>query len=145
MARRDGLRRRQRGFTLLEVLIALLIAGLALGAVFQAAAGGLRNGAVATRHADAVSRARSHLDGAFAHLTIGEQEGDDGGGFRWRTLIRPVGTTGRQDAGGQIANTDTLVVTLYAITVWISWSDGARGRSVRLDGARLVTSGPSSS
>jgi prepilin-type N-terminal cleavage/methylation domain-containing protein len=132
------------GFTLLEVLVALMIATLGLGAMFQAAAGGLRNGAAASRYTDALSRARSHLDSAGVHLMSGDQQGDDGDGFRWRVLTRAVGSTGRQDSAGRAVDADTLVVTLYAITVWISWSDGTRGRLVRLDSARLATSGPPS-
>jgi general secretion pathway protein I len=140
---RPARRRGQGGFTLLEVMIALLIAGLALGAVFRAAAEGSRATSVAARYQEAISRARSHLDGTSAYLVAGEQEGDDGAGFHWRTAVRPADSTGKRDASGKpIASEDTLVVTLYAVTVWITWREGATARSVRLDSARLATATP---
>ncbi len=133
----------QRGFGLLEVLIALVIAGIAFATVFRAAAESIRATAVAARYQDAISRARSHLDGISASLVAGEQEGDDGGGFRWRVRAGVVDSTGKHDAGGGPAhNTDMLVVTLYAATVWITWREGGQDRVVQLDSARLLTSAP---
>ncbi len=131
------------GFSLLEVLIAVVIAGIALATVFQAAAETMRSTAIATHYQQAVLRARSHLDGIAANLMPGDQEGDDGGGFRWHTLVRATDSTGKQDAGGKpLMNVDTLVVTLYDLTVWIGWRDGHQERQVRLDSQRLLTSAP---
>ena len=138
-AREDG----QRGFSLLEVLVALVIAGIAFSVLVRVAAEGARSAAVASRYQDAVSRARSHLDRISADLSPGEQEGDDGGGYRWRVWTRASGSTGKQDlAGQQVPGNDAVVVTLYATTVWITWRDGATDRAVRLDSARLLTSSP---
>jgi hypothetical protein len=125
------------------VLIALVIAGLALGTVFRAAGENIHASSAAARYQEAVSRARSHLDGTSANLVFGEQDGDDGGGFHWHTLVRAVDSTGKQDSAGRpVAATDSLVLTLCAVTVWITWHDGARDRSVQLDSARLLTSAP---
>lgn len=133
----------QRGFTLLEVMIALLIAGLALAAVFRAAAESSHATSSAARYEEAISRARSHMDGTAVQLVAGEQEGDDGAGFHWHTLVRPADSTGKRDASGKpVASEDTLVVTLYAVTVWITWHEGARQQAVRLDSARLQTITP---
>lgn len=133
----------QRGFSLLEVLIALLIAGLALASAFQAAGAGMRATTTAQRYQEAVSRARSHLDGLSVNLVAGVQEGDDGGGFHWRMAVRPIDATGKRDATGHpVGDKETLVVTLYAASVWITWKEGSQTRSVRLDSARLLTSAP---
>jgi len=133
----------QRGFSLLEVLIGLLIAGLGLASAFGAASESLHATTTAERYREAVSRARSHLDALGVNLAPGEQEGDDGGGFRWGTSVRPLDSTGKRDAAGRpLLNTDTLVVTLCATSVWISWKEGRQARSVRLDSARLLTSAP---
>jgi general secretion pathway protein I len=133
-----------RGFTLLEVMIALVIAGLALGAVFRAAGESGRATLAAARYEEAISRARSHLDGVTANLVPGEQDGDDGGGYHWRVAVRVADSTGKRDSGGRlITNADALVVTLYAVTVWITWHEAATSRSVRLDSERLLTIAPS--
>jgi general secretion pathway protein I len=125
------------------VVIALVIAGIALATVFRAASENIRAAAAAARYQEAVSRARSHIDGTSANLVAGEQEGDDGGGYHWRVVVRPVDSTGKQDSAGRpVPNTDTQVITLYAVTVWIDWREGARERAVRLDTERLQTSAP---
>jgi general secretion pathway protein I len=142
--RRPTVHTSQRGFSLLEVLIALVITGLALGTVFRATTETIRATAAAARYQEAISRARSHLDGISANLVAGEQAGDDGGGFHWRVLVRAADSTGKQDSAGRpVPNTDMLVVTLYATTVWITWQDGENVRTVRLDSKRLLTSAPS--
>ena len=133
----------QSGFSLLEVLIALVIAGMAMGVVFRAGAESVQATAVAARYQDAVSRARSHLDAAGAAPAAGEQSGEEGGGFRWRTQVRAVGSTAKSDAAGRPdTGAGTLTVTLYAVTAWVTWHEGSRNRQVRLDTQRLLTVAP---
>jgi general secretion pathway protein I len=115
---------REHGFTLLEVLVAFVIAALALGVLFQGSAGGLRSTQVAGRYEEAVARARSHLAamGTNSSLIPGKREGDDGDGFHWQVQVRPLATA--RAAGGP--------VELYAVSVAVSWMDGAT------DGSRRV-------
>ncbi|MBE7210282.1 MAG: type II secretion system protein [Gluconacetobacter diazotrophicus] len=112
--RRD---RQQGGFTLLEVVVAFVIAALALGVLFQGALGALRIGHVADRTEQALSRARSHLAtvGHGIALRPTTQEGDDGSGFRWLLAIRPVGTV---PVGGGAAGR----LVLYAVRVEERWT-----------------------
>jgi general secretion pathway protein I len=117
--------RDERGFTLLEVLVAFVIAALALGVLFRGTLGGLRTAQVAGRYEEAVTRAQSHLAALTAGgLTPGDRQGDDGNGFHWRVRVAPVGLAG---AGAS---------ALYAVGVSISWMDGSR-RSVELDSERI--------
>ena len=69
------------GFTLLEVVVALAIAALAIVGLFQAASGGLLAVNTAGRVEEAVQRAQSHLAavGRSAALIQGEFTDDDGG------------------------------------------------------------------
>ncbi len=79
----------ERGFTLLEVLVAFAIATIALAVLYHGAADGLLGSRLAARTDEAVARARSRLT-ALCHgapLPPGEQSGDDGGGYVWRTQI----------------------------------------------------------
>ena len=84
-------RKRQRGFTLIEIIVALAILSISLAALFQAFSGGLRATGVTGRQASAVMLARSLLDrvGQDIPLAAGEQAGVSEDGLRWRIAIAP--------------------------------------------------------
>jgi general secretion pathway protein I len=130
-------RRRERGFTLLEVLVAVAIAGLALIGLFQAGSGGLFAADTAARAEEAVQRAQSHLAavGRDAALVQGEFTDDDGGGYRWRLRVRPVAARQLLAPGGNSAAT----LTLFDVEVAILWSGRQGDRSVVLRTLRLGT------
>src|SRR5260370_8634413 len=83
---------RDNGFTLLEVVVALAIAALALVGLFRAGSGGLFAVDTAARAEEAVQRAQSHLAavGRDAALVEGALTGDDGGGYRWALRASPL-------------------------------------------------------
>ena len=122
------------GFTLLEVVIAVAIAGLALVGLFEAATGGLFAANSAGRVNDAIERAQSHLAafGRSGAVTAGEIEGDDGGGYHWRLLARPLATRQAADLGKPSPAT-----TVFDIEVEISWRASGRNRSVLIETRRL--------
>jgi general secretion pathway protein I len=126
----------QRGFLLLDVLVAFMIGALAIGVLYEAALTGLYSTTVASHYEQALSRARSRIAIA-AHggpPVAGEQRGDDGGGFSWRLLVAPIATTAMPPVSVVTrAGAPSTPITLYAITVWISWRDNGGRRSVRLD------------
>jgi len=127
--------RQDGGFTLLEVVVALAIAGLALVGMFQAGSTGLVAAATAARAEEAVERAQSHLAavGRNAALTAGRFTDDDGGGYRWQLSVQPVES--RQAPGPDSGSTTRA--TLYAVEVEISWRDAGHQRSVVLKTLRL--------
>jgi general secretion pathway protein I len=129
------------GFTLLEVIVALAITGLALVGLFQAGGTGLFAADTAARAEEAVERAQSHLAavGRDAALTAGEFTDDDGGGYRWQLSVRPV-TTHQMPGPDGVSTTRT---TLYAVEVEISWRDAGHKRSVVLKTLRLGTAAAS--
>jgi general secretion pathway protein I len=129
---------RDNGFTLLEVLVALAIAALALIAMFRAGGEGLLAVGTASRYEQAMQRAQSHLAavGRDTALLQGESEGDDGGGFRWRLRVAPV-------ASWQVASAGSATsATLFDVEVAISWPGINGGRSVSLRTRRLATAAP---
>lgn len=132
--------RSERGFTLLEVVIALTIAVIAVSALFRGISTGLGAVRTAGRYEEAVSRAKSHL-AALGHdgpLVEGELNGDDGRGFHWRSSVQPIGTSKPkpQDTQG-FALPQPPPVGLYAVIVGISWTDGGRRREVVLRTERV--------
>ena len=119
----------QRGFTLIEVMVAFIIAALALGVLFQAASSSGTAAHQAGYYEEAVSRAKSHMAmvGREADIAPGEREGDDGSGFRWRVKITP--SAAAQPPQG---STPQNRLMLYNVEVSVSWSDGGRAHSVVL-------------
>jgi general secretion pathway protein I len=118
-----------RGFTLLEVLIAFVIAALALGVMFEAAVDALRASRTAAQYDEAVARARSHLALAThgGALMSGDWNGDDGGGYHWHLHVAPIAPTMSQPAVGS-----PVALALYQVSVTVSWPDGDQTREIRL-------------
>jgi hypothetical protein len=131
---------------LLEVVVALAIAALALIGLFRAGSDGIFATDTAAQMEEAIERAQSHL-AAFGRVGLiapGELAGDDGGGYHWRLratsiAVQPAAAqpvrVGPQQRGGE-------PLALYNIEVTISWRGGRRNQSVTLQTQRLVaTSG----
>ena len=129
--------RREAGFTLLEVLVAFAIAAAALTALTQGALGGLHSVRVSGHVQEATSRARSRLAtlGRGVPLLPGEQEGDDGGGFRWRQRVAPAGDTLLAGPG---AAPGAAWPVLLDVSVAVSWRLDGRAREVVLRTQRLA-------
>jgi general secretion pathway protein I len=120
---------------LLEVIIAFIIAALALAVLYNAGMTGLRSTAAAAHYEQAVARARSHLTLAdhASPLMAGNWSGDDGGGYLWHLRVTPIAsTTVRPITPLTLARSANYPLTLYAITVWITWHDADATRIVQL-------------
>jgi general secretion pathway protein I len=119
-----------RGFTLLEVLIAFVIAALALGVMFKVVVDALSSTAISARYEEAVVRARSHLAMATkgGSLMPGDWSGDDGDGYRWHIHVAPVSESAARRTGGP-----AVPLVLYAVSVSITWTENDHTRQVQLD------------
>ena len=122
----------QHGYSLLEVLVAFVILALAVGTLLSLFATGLRNSAVASDYARALTLAESQL--AFyqgispRHLDSGYAEGKDEG-FTWRSRITPYGEV----------ITPGHPARLYRIDVSVDWGEEGRQRSVKLSTLSIGT------
>ncbi len=125
----------QAGFTLLEVMIAFVIAALAIGALFGGTVSGLDATAVAASYDEAVSLAKSHLAAIGHGTTIAVQEtsGADGQGFTWHLRVREAGSRqlalSDQDRANDLKPSRAV---LYDVIVTESWHTGHRQRQVTL-------------
>ena len=115
------------GFTLIECIIALAIAGMVMAALFDGGLTGLRAVDDAARTLEAVSLARSRL----AALSVGPvpapgvTTGEDGSGYSWRQQIARAG-----------AGINGLV--LIELRVEIAWRRDGRAHAVTLVSRRLA-------
>ncbi|OYV32256.1 MAG: hypothetical protein B7Z80_27500 [Rhodospirillales bacterium 20-64-7] len=87
----------ERGFTLLEVMVALIIAGLACILLYRAGFAGVAEDLAASRYEEALERAQSRLAtlGPLTKLQPEQLSGDDGGGFHWQVRISAGPGAGR--------------------------------------------------
>ncbi len=127
--------RTDRGFTLLEVLIAFVIAALAMGALFSGTVSGLDATAVAAKYDEAISLAKSHMAaiGRGAPIAPQQTSGADGENFTWHLRIKEAASRqlvlSDQDRANDIKPSRAV---LYDIVVTESWKAGGRTRQVTL-------------
>jgi general secretion pathway protein I len=140
--------RRPNGFTLLEVMVALVVAALALGVFYQGALAGLRNARVAGTYEEAISLARSHLAELSQRQSVQpvDAEGADGPLFHYHVKVTRIATEELQRSLLEQANDrPPRQAALYALDVMESWTQDGAPRSVHLLGEAMVALAPSAS
>jgi general secretion pathway protein I len=120
------------GFTLVEVLVALAIVGLALAAVAGVLGNGLTAHETVSGAEEALAVAEEQLTLAGTALRPGTASGTYAGQFAWQTTVAPYA-----DATDKTADVPTSLPPLYRIAVSVAWRDGWRSREVALSTLRL--------
>lgn len=119
------MRRSQAGFSLLEMLVAIAVLGLCLGALYQAVAGASRNVSLGEQYAYASVLAESLLANYQVVPISGLQlNGETEGGYSWEVTTGP--TPGDYPEGMKVG-------ALQDIEVVVSWSDGQKKRQFLLE------------
>jgi general secretion pathway protein I len=136
-------RRRDAGFTLLEVLVAFVIATLAFAVLARAGLDGLQTADLSGRYQEALARARSHLAALGNNLQPSDRQGDEGQGFHWHIRIVRLSSTAIASAADGLADANAGHATLFAVSVAESWG-GSRRRSIELDTERVTGVAPRS-
>jgi general secretion pathway protein I len=124
---------RDQGFTLLEVLVALVVLATTLVAILQLFGGGLRLARAAGDHTDAALLASAKLAELEAGpLTEGATEGTEGP-YRWTRRVTLDPTLLPVDAD----TAHTLQVRLARVNVEVRWGQGRRVELVTLRAWRV--------
>ena len=109
-------RRREAGFTLLEVIIALAILGVTFALAMQLLATGVRSAKAAEDYTHAALLARQKMGEIVVKPSFeGSADGGElGGGFRWVSEVQPL------------PQEEELPALLYRVWVRVAWP-GRRG------------------
>lgn len=120
------------GYTLIEVLVAMMILALSLSVIFRIFGGGLNKIAVASDYSRAVMVAESVLaaTGNTEILRTGESSGSLFEKYRW------VRTVSLYQADGE-PSFDDLPLSVYRVSVVVEWPGTSGNRSLDLSALKL--------
>jgi general secretion pathway protein I len=131
-----------RGFTLIEVVIALAIFAVAIGLCMQIASSALRQTRVAAEQTQAALIAQSLLDmaGVGERLVPGRDSGRLEDGYEWELEVSeyeaPLPAASGPDA------TLMSAVQLYRLDLTLRWPAGRRERRAQFSTLRAMTPDP---
>ena len=114
-----------RGFSLIEMLVAMVILSLSLGVLYQAAMGATRNVRVAAEYSEALMLAESVMSEIALAASPDSEAAGSFGVYDWRARVLPL-----------IFEEDPAQLTgapLAEVVVTVSWGEGERRREVTLN------------
>ncbi len=125
-------RKSQRGFTLLEVVVALAIVGLGVVTLLAIFSQGLRLGARSSANSEAFTYGRQLLDGVLVRRTLsdGREEAPFGDRNRWRLQIQTV----REETQLSLSS----AWELKEVTLQMRYREGLEERQLEMKTLRLV-------
>jgi general secretion pathway protein I len=119
---------KNRGFTLIEVIVALAILGIGLTVIIELFSGGLRLGRTSEEYTKAVNYARVKMEEVLSKQKIeeGNEEGEFDQTFRWQVDVK------RMDILPTEKNPDFKPpVELFEVKVNVLWKSGSKGAKDR--------------
>jgi general secretion pathway protein I len=127
--------KRTRGFTLMEVVVALAVLGVGLIVIIELFSGGLRLGRVSGEYTRAVGYARVKMeDIALAReIKEGMEEGEFDKNYRWHLEVQKVNIL-----PGEQPFDITLPVDLYQIKLQVIWKSGSQERSAGIESMKVI-------
>ena len=130
---RRGLPARQRGLSLIEVLVSFALLSLALAVILQIFSTGLRSAAAIEKQTQAVVLADSILASVGNEIALieGDISGEEGE-FRWRLSILPI-----LEETSTFTTVASNPAELYEVSLTVQWQRGPKIAETRLSTLRI--------
>ncbi len=137
----SGPPRSMAGFTLIEVLTAMMILAISMVMIMQLFSGGLKAEKLSGDYNRAIMHARAKMEETLLLETLEEGivEGEFEDGFRWKTEIA-THQPADEDPDEEEENPRPIPVELLEVTVEVGWSSGERERIFRIETLAVVES-----
>jgi len=129
-----------KGFTLLEILLAISILGVALTVVMQQFSAGLRIAYTSRTYTTATAYAKQKLEEFQLQEEIEETEenGSFDDGYSWRITIVPYEDYLEEEGEEEEDLFDHLPLEMYRLDSAVSWMEGGKEKSVSLSTLKTV-------
>ena len=130
-------RLQQRGLSLLELLVAFVIMGIALGMLYKASGSSARSVGEVASYQRATALAESLLALRDAAPTEGWNEAGQSAEFAWQINSQPHPTP--------VSESNPAAPPLHAVHIVVQWNDGNRARQMELHTLRPERKAPAGS
>ena len=136
----------QSGFTLLEVMVAIVILGLGLTVVFELFSGGLKSVEISNDYSNAVILANKKMGELSIKemLKAGKETGDfsEEDNYKWEVEIVTYGEgKEKMEIASPLARNDNPI-KIYQVTVRVFWEKGLTEKDVKLTSLRTYMEKP---
>jgi general secretion pathway protein I len=131
-------RSRNRGFTLLELLLAFVVFALGFATVLEILSGSLRNTVRARHYSEAALTAQSLMDqvGLEMLLESGYSDNGESGEYEWELNISDYVDSGENSHSVELA--ELTSIQLLQVDLEISWGKPPREQTRRFSTIRAV-------
>jgi general secretion pathway protein I len=127
---------KNKGFTLIEVVVALAILGVGLTVIIELFSGGLRLATASMEYTKAVNYARTKMEevAVKSALEVGTGEGEsDDKAFRWQVAVKKV----------DLLPIDKSMdykppIELFQVKIDVFWKSGSKERSTSLESLKAI-------
>ena len=124
---------KQRGFSLLEILVAFTILAISIAVILNIFSTGVRAAFLAEEYTIAVQIAESLLakTGVETDLDTTGTQSNEEGKFNWHVSVLPI------DLGLEGIDAQSLSAQIYQVFVRVNWQEGESEREVVLQTLKL--------
>lgn len=121
-----------RGFTLIEILVAISILSISLVVIFQLFSGGLKSSRLSDQYTKGIFHAKEKMEEILLSTDFAEEEagGEFGDSFRWKSEIVRIEQAEDEEA--------KLPFDTFNIEVDVMWYEGDREKHFAISTMKVV-------